>query len=144
MPIISAVGVFCCDKFKETPNEKVVNMSKLTKSYFKRFTKTETYDFRSSSIWSWFYFKFWLRLRRTLRGLLWRWLWGWLPKILFSSKICSIILLVPIFLHWWFSEILSSWIYWYFWWFWRFWWSSDSCICTIKWTSEIKVKFISC
>ena len=25
MPIISAVGLFCCDKFEETPNEKVVN-----------------------------------------------------------------------------------------------------------------------
>ena len=35
MPIISAVGLSCCDKFKETPNEKVCNMSKLTKSYFK-------------------------------------------------------------------------------------------------------------
>ena len=35
MPIISAVGRFCCDKFEETPNEKVVKMSKLTKSYFK-------------------------------------------------------------------------------------------------------------
>ena len=35
MPIISAVGLFCCDKFEETPNEKVVNMSNLTKSYFK-------------------------------------------------------------------------------------------------------------
>ena len=34
MPIISAVGLFCCDKFEETPNEKVVNMSKLTKPYF--------------------------------------------------------------------------------------------------------------
>ena len=30
MPIISAVGLFRYDKFKETPNEKVVNMSKLT------------------------------------------------------------------------------------------------------------------
>ena len=28
MPIISAVGLFCYDKFEETPNEKVVNMSK--------------------------------------------------------------------------------------------------------------------
>ena len=35
MPIISAVGHFCCDRFEETPNEKVVNMSKLAKSYFK-------------------------------------------------------------------------------------------------------------
>ena len=35
MPIISAVGLFCYDKFEETPNKKVVNMSKLTKSYFK-------------------------------------------------------------------------------------------------------------
>ena len=35
MPIISAVvGLFCYDKFEETINEKVVNMSKLTKSYF--------------------------------------------------------------------------------------------------------------
>ena len=36
MPIISAVGLFCCDKFEETTNEKVSNMSKLTKSYFNR------------------------------------------------------------------------------------------------------------
>ena len=36
MPIISAVGLFCYDKFEETPNEKVVNMSKLTKPYFSR------------------------------------------------------------------------------------------------------------
>ena len=34
MPIISAVGLFCYDKFEETPNERVVNMSKLTKPYF--------------------------------------------------------------------------------------------------------------
>ena len=34
MPIISAFGLFCCDKFEETSNEKVSNMSKLTKSYF--------------------------------------------------------------------------------------------------------------
>ena len=31
MPIISAVGLFCCDKFEETPNK-----SKLTKSYFSK------------------------------------------------------------------------------------------------------------
>ena len=30
IPIISAVGLFFYDKFEETPNEKVVNMSKLT------------------------------------------------------------------------------------------------------------------
>ena len=35
MPIISAVGLFWYDKFEETPNEKVVNMSKLNKPYFK-------------------------------------------------------------------------------------------------------------
>ena len=35
MPIISAVGPFYFDKFEETPNEKVVNMLKLTKPYFK-------------------------------------------------------------------------------------------------------------
>ena len=31
--MISAVGLFCYDKFEETP-EKVVNLSKLTKPYF--------------------------------------------------------------------------------------------------------------
>ena len=36
MPIIFAVGLSCCDKFEETPNEKVVDMSKLVKSYFSR------------------------------------------------------------------------------------------------------------
>ena len=42
MPIISTVGLFCGHKFEETPNEKVVNMSKLTKSYFRgNFKKTE-------------------------------------------------------------------------------------------------------
>ena len=35
MPIISAVGLFWYDKFEDTPDEKVVNMSKLTKPYFK-------------------------------------------------------------------------------------------------------------
>ena len=35
MTMISAVGLFCCDKFEETPNEKVSNMSKVSKSYFK-------------------------------------------------------------------------------------------------------------
>ena len=35
MPIISADGLFCCDKFEETLNEKASNMSKLTKSYFR-------------------------------------------------------------------------------------------------------------
>ena len=34
MPKISAVRLFCCDKFEETPSKKMVNMSKLTKSYF--------------------------------------------------------------------------------------------------------------
>ena len=34
MPIISAVGLFCCDKFEETPNKKVSDLSKLTKPYF--------------------------------------------------------------------------------------------------------------
>ena len=36
MPIISAAGLFCCDKFEETPNENVVNMYKLIKSYFSK------------------------------------------------------------------------------------------------------------
>ena len=34
MPTISSVGLFCYDKFEKTPNEKGVNMSKLTKPYF--------------------------------------------------------------------------------------------------------------
>ena len=38
MPIISAFGLFCCDKLEEIPNEKVSNMSKLTKSYFSQMT----------------------------------------------------------------------------------------------------------
>ena len=37
LPKISTVGLFCCDKFEKTPNEKVVRMSKLTKPYFKAF-----------------------------------------------------------------------------------------------------------
>ena len=34
------VGHLCCDRIRleETPNEKVINMSKLTKSYFKTST----------------------------------------------------------------------------------------------------------
>ena len=40
MLIISAVGLFCCDKSEETPKKKVVNMPKLTKPYFS-FTKIE-------------------------------------------------------------------------------------------------------
>ena len=34
-PKISAVGLFCCDKFQETSNKKVSDLSKLTKPYFK-------------------------------------------------------------------------------------------------------------
>ena len=34
MPIISAVGLFCCNKFEETPNKKVSDQSKLTETYF--------------------------------------------------------------------------------------------------------------
>ena len=33
-PIISAVGLFCCDKFEEIPNKKVSDLSKLSKPYF--------------------------------------------------------------------------------------------------------------
>ena len=33
--LMTIVGLFCCNKFEQTPNEKVSNMSKLTKSYFK-------------------------------------------------------------------------------------------------------------
>ena len=46
MPIISAVGLFCYDKFEETPNEKVVNMSKLTKPYF---SSSQIVDYRCLS-----------------------------------------------------------------------------------------------
>ena len=31
---ISAVGLFCCDKFEETPKQKVIDLSKLQKFYF--------------------------------------------------------------------------------------------------------------
>ena len=43
MPIISAVGLFCYDKFEEPPNEKVVNMSKLIKPYFKEKWTLDTF-----------------------------------------------------------------------------------------------------
>ena len=36
MPKISAVGLFCCDKFEKTPKQKVIDLSKLTKSYFRK------------------------------------------------------------------------------------------------------------
>ena len=32
---ISAVGLFCCDKFEETPKQKVIDLSKFLKNYFK-------------------------------------------------------------------------------------------------------------
>ena len=35
MPIISSVGLFCCDKFGYSPNKKESDLSKLTKPYFK-------------------------------------------------------------------------------------------------------------
>ena len=38
MPKISAIGLFCYDRFEETSNEKVVNMSKLTKPYFSNYS----------------------------------------------------------------------------------------------------------
>ena len=31
---ISAVGLFCCDKFEETPKQKVIDLSKLKNLYF--------------------------------------------------------------------------------------------------------------
>ena len=44
MPIILAVGLFCYDKFEETPNKKMVNMSKLTKPYFRILTSILVQD----------------------------------------------------------------------------------------------------
>ena len=40
MLIIYTVGLVCCDKFEQTPDKKVVNMSKLTKPYFKSYETT--------------------------------------------------------------------------------------------------------
>ena len=34
MPKISAIGLFCCDKFEETPKQKVIDLSKFLKIYF--------------------------------------------------------------------------------------------------------------
>ena len=31
---ISAVGLFCCDKFEETPKQIVIDLSKFKKNYF--------------------------------------------------------------------------------------------------------------
>ena len=36
MPVIFAVGLFCCNQLEETSNEKVINLSKLTKFYFNK------------------------------------------------------------------------------------------------------------
>ena len=38
---ISAVELFCYDKFEETPKQKVINMSKLDKFHFSRRLTTE-------------------------------------------------------------------------------------------------------
>ena len=51
MPIVSAVGLFCCDKFEETPNEELSNMSKLTKSYFKKYSKKVFLKIAISCFW---------------------------------------------------------------------------------------------
>ena len=34
---ISAVGLFCSDKFEETPNQKVIDLSKFLKIYFSKY-----------------------------------------------------------------------------------------------------------
>ena len=39
---ISAVGLFCCDKFEETPKQKVINMSKLNKFHFSKVSQFST------------------------------------------------------------------------------------------------------
>ena len=31
---ISAVGLYCCDKFEETPKQKVIDLRKFLKIYF--------------------------------------------------------------------------------------------------------------
>ena len=41
LPKISAVGLFCCDKFEEIPNQKVFDLSKFKKFNF----STTFYDF---------------------------------------------------------------------------------------------------
>ena len=43
MPTISAFGLFCCNKFEETPNKKVFDLTKLTKPYFTNFRATIVY-----------------------------------------------------------------------------------------------------
>ena len=48
--MISAVGLFCYDKFKETPNKKVINLSKLTKCYFKYGTNLIKHAQRSPGV----------------------------------------------------------------------------------------------
>ena len=41
MPKISAVGLFCCDKFEETPKQKVIDLSKFKKIYFNKAQKPD-------------------------------------------------------------------------------------------------------
>ena len=39
---ISTVGLFCCDKLEETPKQKVIDLSKLEKFYFRKAMKFDT------------------------------------------------------------------------------------------------------
>ena len=41
---ISAVGLFCCDKFEETPKQKVIDLSKLKIFYFSSEILTLDFD----------------------------------------------------------------------------------------------------
>ena len=51
MPKISAVGLFCCDKFEETPKQKVIDLSKFKKFYFSSEILTLGFDqLRTSSM----------------------------------------------------------------------------------------------
>ena len=47
---ISTVGLFCCNKFEETPKQKVINMSKLNKLHFKRQTLKRQSSFKNYDI----------------------------------------------------------------------------------------------
>ena len=53
---ISAVGLFCCDKFEEIPNKKVSDLSKLTKPYFSEnmglFAETAVFQCNAKSFFS--------------------------------------------------------------------------------------------
>ena len=70
---ISAVGLFCCDKFEETPKQKVINLSKLQKFYFSPIMQLVV----------------WLLYSLFIYEIFLKWFWGTLfEKLFFNVNFC--------------------------------------------------------